>query len=251
MNPPLPAFDRLKHGRRPWNYTPGSMLNTEGVCQGDSVPDPVKTTIRSYDKIAEKYCRHTLRDEFRRVEEDFLDRFLAHIGKRAPVIADIGCGDGRDAGYLIGKGATVMLVDLSTGMLAEAVKNVPAGIHLKMDLRALGIVRDCLDGLWASGVLYHLPKSELPAALIELQRVVRPGGLFSFNFKTGTSEGMEKSPRSYPGAPRYYAYYRPGEMRELLSGLFDIVEEEMYPVKAFGDELLQFWCRKPAARQDA
>jgi ubiquinone/menaquinone biosynthesis C-methylase UbiE len=209
-----------------------------------SMPDEVRTTIESYDKIASDYCRHTLRDEFRRIEEDFLERFLRLMGRKAPLIADVGCGDGRDAGHLIAGGARVLLVDLSRGMLAEAARRVPEGIHLNMDVRGLALLDGYLDGLWASGILYHLPKRDLPAAMTEIHRVIKPGGVFSFNFKTGEGEGMEENPRSYPGAPRYYAYYGAEEMQGLVRGLFDIVEEEFYPVKAFGDTILQFWCRR-------
>jgi SAM-dependent methyltransferase len=208
------------------------------------MPDEVRTTIESYDRIANRYCEHTLRDEFRRVEEGFLDRFLSHMGQEAPLVADVGCGDGRDSGYLIGRGARVLLIDLSSAMLAVAARQVPSGMHLNMDVRSLGLLDGYLDGLWASGILYHLPKRELPAALSEIRRVVAPGGVFSFNFKTGEGEAMEENPRSYPGAPRYYAYYSAGEMKDLLSGRFEIIDEEYYPVKAFGDTILQLWCRK-------
>lgn len=185
------------------------------------MPDEIRTTIESYDRIAGEYCEHTLRDEFRRVEEEFLDRFTGHLGRGAPLIADVGCGDGRDSGYLINKGARVLLVDLSAGMLAVAARQVPLGSHLKMDVRNLALLDDYLDGLWASGILYHLPKRHLPEALREIHRVIKPG------------------------APRYYAYYSPGEMRGLLSGLFEVIEEEFYPMEAFGDTILHLWCRKP------
>jgi ubiquinone/menaquinone biosynthesis C-methylase UbiE len=208
------------------------------------MPDEVSTTIESYDRIASEYCRHTLRDEFRRVEEEFLERFMTHMGKEAPLVADIGCGDGRDSEYLIKKGARVLLVDLSRSMLAEAARQVPEGVHLNMDVRNLAFLDTYLDGLWASGILYHLPKRELPGALDEIHRVIAPGGVFSFNFKAGEGEGMEENPRSYPGAPRYYAYYRAPEMKGLLSGLFEVIEEDLYPVKAFGDTILQLWCRR-------
>lgn len=209
------------------------------------MPDEVRITIRSYDRIAGQYCRHTLRDEFRRVEEAFLDRFLTHIGRADPLVADVGCGDGRDAGYLITRGARALMVDLSVGMLAEAARQVPKGIHLNMDVRNLALLDGYLDGLWASGVLYHLPKRDLPAALAEIRRVIAPGGVFSFNFKTGEGEGMEENPRSYPGSPRYYAYYSPAEMKDLVSGPFEIIQDEYYPVKAFGDTILHLWCRRP------
>ena len=210
--------------------------------------DEVRVTIQSYDKIAADYCRHTLRDEFRRIENEFLDRFLREIGTESPLVADIGCGDGRDSKYLLEKGARVLSIDLSCGMLGVAAREVPQGTHLNMDVRSLALLTGCLEGLWASGVLYHLPKPELPAALAEIRRVLRPGGVFSFNFKIGRGEGMEENPRSYAGVPRYYAYYPADEMKEALSGLFDITEEKFYPVEAFGDTILQLWCRRPAQR---
>ena len=67
------------------------------------MPDEVRTTIESYDKIASDYCRHTLRDEFRRIEEDFLERFLRLMG---PIHArDLGRRSAGSKGASLGVGS--------------------------------------------------------------------------------------------------------------------------------------------------
>ena len=205
--------------------------------------DVVTETIRSYDRIAGEYCRHTLREEFRKTERRLASRFLGYMGLRGPVVADVGCGDGRDGAYLVERGARVLLIDLSRNMLAHAARNVPDGRPLRMDVRCLGLQGASLDGLWASGVLYHLPKSQIRAAMLEIHRVTRPGGVFSFNFKVGTGEGMEANPRSYPGAPRYYAYYTFEEICTHFGG-FTLLGMQEYPNRVFGDTILHMWLRR-------
>jgi SAM-dependent methyltransferase len=202
--------------------------------------DEIAITINSYDQIASEYCQHTYREEIRVFERTLLDKFLEYITVKNPLILDIGCGDGRDSKYLLQKGARVFSADLSQAMLEQAQRNVPDGIHLLMDARNIQLENEFLDGIWASGMIYHFPKNEVDTVFTEFHRVLKPIGVFGFNFKIGVGEGMEDNPRSYPGTPRYFAYYTLKEIREYLT-LFKVLEEFPFPMEIFSDTLVQLY----------
>ena len=206
--------------------------------------DVVKRTIESYDAIAERYCKRTMIPEVREFEHQLLDRFLAMIDAERPRILDIGCGDGRDTAYLREKGAGVIGIDLSEGMLAVARREHPECTFLKMDMRRLEFPDRSFHGVWASGCIYHLPKRELPQAFREVRRILKPGGIFSFNFKRGEGEGMEEEPKSFGGYPRYFAYYSVEEIERLLNQTgFKLELVRDYPWEVFGDRIVHLWAR--------
>jgi len=206
--------------------------------------DVVKRTIKSYDAIAERYCKRTMIPEIREFEHRLLDQFLAMIDAEKPRILDIGCGDGRDTIYLHGKGPEIIGIDLSEGMLAVARRRHPDSTFLRMDMRRLEFPDGSFDGVWASGCIYHLPKRELPQAFREVHRVLKPKGLFSFNFKLGEGEGMEEEPKSYGEYPRYFAYYTIEEIEHLLRRTgFELELVRDYPWEVFGDRIIHLWAR--------
>jgi len=205
--------------------------------------DEVKLTIETYDRIAPRYCSHTMTEEIRFVERRFLDKFLELIGKAGPLVCDLGCGDGRDSIYLEMRGARAVSADLSRGMLREARKLFPRGSYVLMDFRSPAFPGAVFDGVWSSGAICHIPKRELPATLEAIRSTIAPAGVFSFNFKVGKGEGVEARPRSFGSGPRYFAYYSVEEMTAHLEG-FTVVHEDEYPQEVFGDRIVQLWARK-------
>jgi SAM-dependent methyltransferase len=103
-------------------------------------------------------------------------RVLGAISLRGDeVVVDVGCGNGNDARDLQRAGftGTVLGFDLSVGMLREvAGLDVPA---TNADVAALPLRSACADVALAMHMLYHCP--DIPAAVAELRRVVRPGGV--------------------------------------------------------------------------
>ena len=100
----------------------------------------------------------------------------------APV-GDLGCGPGHVAAYLADQGVPVVGVDLSPGMLAQA----PAGLPVVAgDLRALPLADGALAAAVAFYSLIHLPPGSEVAALTEIRRVVRPGGVLLAAVHVGT-----------------------------------------------------------------
>jgi SAM-dependent methyltransferase len=110
--------------------------------------------------------------EFRRPPGSFYDWALARTSwPDAARVLDVGCGPG---GYLAALPASVRAVglDLSPGMAAEAAAHAPA---LVGDAAQLPFADATFDRLLAPHMLYHCP--DIPAAVAELRRVLRPGGV--------------------------------------------------------------------------
>lgn len=96
------------------------------------------------------------------------------------VLADLGCGTGYFARALCGQCARLVCVDQSQAMLDEAAQRlgpIARGTELELrrgELSALPIADAELDGVVAGMVLHHLAELDVP--LLEMRRVLRPGG---------------------------------------------------------------------------
>lgn len=208
----------------------------------------IKATLQTYDQIAEGYSVSvdaTLANLVGAFEQWLLDMFAAMLPGN--VALDLGCGNGHDTVILSSKipKINVLSVDFSKGMLDVARSRFPDGAYLQMDMRCLGFRSGSVDGIWANGCVYHLPKEVFSEALLKIRELLKSNGIFSFNFKIGKGEGLEDHPRSYDGGQRYYAYYLFSEMTTLLedSG-FEILSNVTYPMDIFGEKIVHFWAIK-------
>jgi SAM-dependent methyltransferase len=90
-------------------------------------------------------------------------------------ILDLGCGKGRFSRALTARGARVVGLDLSRGMLAEA-----GGIHcVCATARRLPFQSRCFDGIIAVEVFEHLDVKARDTVLHEARRVLRPNGFLA------------------------------------------------------------------------
>ncbi|MDD5417224.1 MAG: class I SAM-dependent methyltransferase [Candidatus Aenigmarchaeota archaeon] len=169
-------------------------------------------TIEEYDSNASKWS-----DKFSKLSmERQIRKFMLYLGNNRKVL-DIGCGAGKDVKFMIEHGLDAVGVDLSEGMLFEARLRVPTGKFIKMDIRQLEFGDSTFDGVWANASLLHLKKSEFLPALKEVNRILRPSGLFFITMKEGTGEAMDGS--------RFFSYYSEIELTSILNKAgFDILE---------------------------
>jgi SAM-dependent methyltransferase len=211
--------------------------------------DVISITRDTYDSIATSYSdkisglvSDTWVGDY---EKRLLDRFLQLIEAANPRILDVGCGNGKDTAYLMANGVTAVGIDYSSRMLQEAKRHVQNGVFHLMDMRNLEFPNNTFDGVWANGCIYHVPKLELGQVLKEVIRVLTPRGIFSFNAKAGTGEGLEDNPKSFAGGPRFYAYYTISEIKERLKGAgLEVIEAKNYPRKIFNEKIFHIWARK-------
>lgn len=106
--------------------------------------------------------------------EAVVDAALALKGGEA--LLDVGTGPGDYPGRLRARGHSGLLVgaDLSAGMVNAARQNHPGMDFRQASADALPFADASFDVLTARHMLYHVP--DVPAALAEFQRVLKPGG---------------------------------------------------------------------------
>jgi SAM-dependent methyltransferase len=181
----------------------------------------------AYDAIADEFARRNAA-----MPESLValgEELLARLPER-PDVLDAGCGAGRDLAWFEARGAVVSGVDVSEGMLRQAGTRVRGRLE-RADLRALPFADASFDAVWCMAVLLHLPKADAPAALAELHRVLRPGGLLAVTLKRGAGEGVEQGPEGWPD--RFFARYEADELVALLTACgFDAgpVTETVTPI---------------------
>jgi ubiquinone/menaquinone biosynthesis C-methylase UbiE len=127
-----------------------------------------------FDQIADKW------DEMRRTffGDGVRRAAVRAAGVRAgAVVADVGTGTGFMAEAALDAGATVIGIDNSDGMLAQARERF-AGRAFEArrgDTDALPLASGEADAVLANMVLHHAP--DPPAAIREMARVLKPGGM--------------------------------------------------------------------------
>jgi SAM-dependent methyltransferase len=127
----------------------------------------------TYDAIADWY------------EHDYLGRWAGTdllginrtmgdlLGRGDGVCLEIGCGTGVRAPYVAELGYTPVGVDISAGMLAHARGRLPV---VRADAGRLPFADGSVPA--AVGVMVHTDLPDFPAAVREVARVLRPGGVF-------------------------------------------------------------------------
>ncbi|TWT42414.1 putative methyltransferase YcgJ [Phycisphaerae bacterium RAS1] len=121
---------------------------------------------------------------------------------------DIGCGNGRNTQALCEMGfAPVIAVDPSAELIAAAVQRTRrTGYEIRTHvaaLPALPVPDASVDVAVCWGVLYVVgPESNVAAALGELARVLRPGGVLVCDWRTSTDHlrkwaGLQLDPHTF------------------------------------------------------
>lgn len=160
-------------------------------------------TLRFYEENALDYSRSTSS----RSMDDSLVPFSKLVAPGGSVI-DLGCGSGRDLVSFLRQGFRPVGLDLSRNLAAIAaqISDCPVVIG---DLSSTPFADSSFDAAWASASLLHLRLDELPLALLEVARIVRPFGVFFSSVKAGHG-----SSRDADG--RLFTYYGENEWRVRL-----------------------------------
>ena len=154
------------------------------------------TTRRSYDAVAGAYA-DGLRDELAGkpldrallaalIEQVLAEQAPAEAGRPPATVGDLGCGPGHVTGWLAAHGATATGIDLSAGMIEVARREQPGAQFRVGDLLSLPAADGEFGAVVAFYSIIHLAPGELPGALAEMHRVLRPGGPALLAFHVGT-----------------------------------------------------------------
>ncbi|MET0326926.1 MAG: class I SAM-dependent methyltransferase [Ilumatobacteraceae bacterium] len=141
----------------------------------------------SYDDVADAY-EARFADELDRkpADRELLEHFAAVT--TGPVV-DLGCGPGHIGSFVRSRDegpGPVIGLDLSGEMARRARRRLDAVVVA--DLRALPFADRSIGGIVALYSLIHVRRAELPRALGEVHRVLRPGGRVVLSAHEGTTE---------------------------------------------------------------
>jgi ubiquinone/menaquinone biosynthesis C-methylase UbiE len=143
---------------------------------------------RAHDELAELYAEK-LADALDRMPIDravlglFCDLVLESGSSRR--VGDVGCGSGRLAPFVAGRGLEPHGVDLSPEMVRIARRDYPGFPFEVADVRDLPFADSSLGGVVSWYSLMYLHPAARPRAFGELARVIEPNGFFATAFKAG------------------------------------------------------------------
>ena len=101
------------------------------------------------------------------------------------IACDMGCGPGQIARYLHERGVRMSGIDFSPEMISRAGTLTPRIDFRQGDMLALNVPDQTWAGITAFYSLIHIARTDLPLALRELQRTLKPGGILLIAFHIG------------------------------------------------------------------
>jgi ubiquinone/menaquinone biosynthesis C-methylase UbiE len=142
-------------------------------------------TTHAYNCVADEYALR-IYDELK--DKPFDREMLNRLAEGMPsggTACDLGCGPGQVARHLRDRGARVIGLDLSTGMLVQAMRLNPGIPFAAGDMLALPVADGSLAAIAAFYSIIHLlPHQHIPA-FREMHRVLAPGGKLLVSFHIG------------------------------------------------------------------
>ena len=168
-----------------------------------------------YDEGYYRY-RESTRDF--KVEAEMLYRMLSpRPGCR---VLEVGCGGGALLAFLASRGLEAVGVDISREAVSLAARAAPRSEVLRADAADLPFEEGSFDRLVSHHLVEHLP--DLPAALREWRRVLRPGARLALC----TPNRLYPSPRIFDDPSHLHVFER-HELEAAVAGAGFRVEESL------------------------
>jgi SAM-dependent methyltransferase len=203
----------------------------------------------SYDSVADEYVRRIFDElQHKPLDRQLLDRFADSV-RDVGSACDMGCGPGHIARYLHERGVQVCGVDLSQGMVEQARRLTPEVEFRQGDMTAL----DAADGAWAGIAAFysiiHITREEMPQALGELRRVLRPGGLLLLAFHIG-EQTIHLDEWWGQTVSVDFFFFRPEEVAAWVRAegfeIEEMIERDPYPDVEHPSRRAYIFARKPS-----
>jgi SAM-dependent methyltransferase len=179
-----------------------------------------KETIKAYDKNALFYAE-TFDKYGIRIED--IDRAFKLNKSGSTKVLELGCGNGRDAGYIVsevGKVEGYIGVDASSELVKIARVNNPGiEFHVK-DILDLKFEREVFGLIFAFYSMLHVNREELATLISNCVKWLKIGGILYISSKYGQYKEIEV--RNF-GDLKYYYSYEPQEVENLCVPEMEVV----------------------------
>jgi SAM-dependent methyltransferase len=157
-----------------------------------------RATLAAYDAAAAAYAQEWETQPAPVDLHDLVKRFF-----RPGVTADIGCGSGRDAAWLVANGFPTEGFDPSEGLLAQARAAHPG---VKFEMAALpelaGIADDSFDNVLCETVIMHLGRGDIAPAVRRMLAILKRGGILALSWRVEETDRRDERGRLYSAFDR-------------------------------------------------
>jgi len=184
-------------------------------------------TVEAYDKNAQFYA-----DKFDnygvRVED--IDQALKLNESGSNKVLELGCGNGRDAEYIISKVGidNYTGIDASAGLIKLARRKIPKGeFHVK-DMRSVSYETGTFGIIFCFASVLHLNREELADIIQKCHKWLKIGGILYISTKYG--EYKEEKITNL-GDEKYYYFYKPEDIEKLCPYKFFVVYKNIQDIK--------------------
>ena len=170
-------------------------------------------TLSYYSDNAEKFVEGTVNIDMM----EFYQEFLPLIPDGGAIL-DAGCGSGRDTKYFLGQGYQVVAFD-NCPEIVKIASDYTGHEILQLSFSEIDFTKE-FDGVWACASLLHISSEDLPDALLQLSKALKPNGILYTSFKYGEDE-------TFRGG-RFFKDYTESSFDELLT-------------KGVGFRVIKYW----------
>ncbi|QAU13012.1 class I SAM-dependent methyltransferase [Halorubrum sp. BOL3-1] len=164
---------------------------------------------RAWDEVAETYAaRRDPEGSDAALIDDLLDSLSTSESADAPVVLDVGCGDGARTLANLSPGSVGL--DVSRRGLDLAAETVPESRLVNGEMTALPFSDDRFDAVTAYHAVFHVDRERHPDVYEGFARVLRPGGRLLMTLPSGRFETVR---RGWMGGRMFFS--APGRERTL------------------------------------
>jgi SAM-dependent methyltransferase len=183
-------------------------------------------TIEAYNRNAQFYANKF--DSYG-VRTGDIDRALKLNKSTLNKVLELGCGNGRDAQYIISRvGADNYIgIDASKGLIDLAKKKVPEGEFQTKDMRYIDVsfqknwqAPDTSGIIISFASVLHLKHGELEEMINKCHKWLKIGGILYISTKYG---GYRELEIENLGDKKYYYPYKPEDIIGMAGGAFETV----------------------------
>ncbi|MEK7540343.1 MAG: class I SAM-dependent methyltransferase [Patescibacteria group bacterium] len=143
--------------------------------------------------------------------EKQINEFVKGLGGKK--VLDAGCGVGRDIKEFLKRGFEATGVDYSSKNIKIAEQSFVGAKLFEGNILEMNFLSSSsFDGVWACASVLHLKKKDLPLALKEFRRILKPKGRLFVSVKKGDGEKFVED----EAGKRFFSFYKEGEMKEAI-----------------------------------
>ena len=164
---------------------------------------------RAWDDLSERYAE--TRDPTgsdAALVDDLLDEL-----PEAPVVLDVGCGDGARTLSRLPDAAVGLGLDISREGLSLAADEGDGDALVQADMSKIPLKDDTVDGVTAYHSVFHVPREQHRDVYAEFARVLRPDGVLLMTLPGGKYETVR---RGWMGGSMFFSSLGPEESLKAL-----------------------------------